>query len=184
MRHFVRSIQAHMCPPCLSAQSRRLHPSWKKWNLRTRCTTMSGPTWGTLPRPKTLPSSFWNVVPNKTLTNRNQRNRTNSKHSSSNRWAVPRWSHLSVTGGPRFLSTASWVLLCDQMGRLSVPLCGPEMMETLGHFCPSERLGLTAAPIYPPYKIHLLRHDVGLASKDFIAPSVYWHLWWKWRQGL
>lgn len=74
----------HLCP----YQFPRLHPSWRKWNLHMRCMTMSGPTLETPSRPRTLPSSSWSAVPNRTLTNRN-RHRTNSRPSSSSRWANP-----------------------------------------------------------------------------------------------
>lgn len=69
--------------PC---QFLRLRPSWRKSTLHMRCMTMSGPTWGTLLRPRTLPSSSWNAVPNRTLTNKNRHRWINSKPSSSSRW--------------------------------------------------------------------------------------------------
>lgn len=65
-----------------------------------RCTTTSGPIWGTLPRPRTLPSSSLNAVPNRTLINTNRHRQTNSKLSSSNRWAhtAVNW-HYRGSGG-------------------------------------------------------------------------------------
>lgn len=84
--------------PLLLSQFPRLHPSWKKWTLRTRCTTTSGPIWGTLPRPRTLPSSSLNVVPNRTLINTNRRRQTNSKLSSCNRWAAVSWCYWGSGG--------------------------------------------------------------------------------------
>lgn len=66
-----------------------------------RCTTTSGPIWGTLPRPRTLPSSSLNAVPNKTLINTNRHRQTNSNCSSSNRWAAVNGSYWGSGGSSR-----------------------------------------------------------------------------------
>lgn len=74
-RSFLKFISLPLFP-----QFPPLHPSLRKWTRRTRYMTTCEPTWATLHRPRTSPSSSWSGVPNRMLTSKNL-SRASSKNS-------------------------------------------------------------------------------------------------------